>query len=296
MNQIIQNIKEYSTKSFDLVLANKALSIGIAAFVVLSILGGLYLYSSYSRSEIKQMEIVEASIASRISEVLTKMSFAQKLSSVLTVPLLAIAYKLYTTVEPLAEFVYRMRTEVPTRLQIILFCTFTKWVLIGVIALLSIFPFETVPVKPVDATEIRVSPVRGDDLPWYTKAYSILINVIPFFIKRFVLAVNVVYNLTYKLCGFIIRVQQNYFQYLAIITLIASIIYFLKIPYLYDFGAFVRYYLSWDLTNFGFFSKFFVPLCVNTYEDKYLFEELISSKLVKSEVVYFPWTSVSSLE
>lgn len=296
MNQIIQNIKEYSAKSFDLVLSNKALSMGIAAFVVLSILGGLYLYSSYSRPEIKQMGVVEASIASRISEVLTKMSFAQKLSSVLTAPLLAIAYKLYTTVEHSSGFVYRMRTEVPTRLQIILFCTASKYLLIGFAFSLLFYPFSANPTKPAgDGTAIWVNFYAERDATWDTKIHQFLMNVIPYFIQRHLLFVSMVYNFIYRSCAQIILLQQRHFEAFISICFVLKLIHYFEIPYLYGFGALVRYYLS-RLTNFGFFSKLFVPLCVNTYEDRYLCEELISSKLVKSEGIFYPWSSVPSLE
>ncbi len=152
MIKIIQNIKELSSKVIALVLANKGLSIGIATFVVLATVGGVYLYSSNLGPNVKQTKINDVSLFGRISEGVSKLSPVQKFGLASAMPVLIGLYRVLNTPEEIhilvEQLVYHTRNVVPTRIQAVFFSRISK-VFASIVLLTGFGAFTQTCVGPI---------------------------------------------------------------------------------------------------------------------------------------------------
>jgi hypothetical protein len=322
MNQIIQNIKEFSSRVITLVFENKGLALGIVAFVALSSVGGFYLYYSYLGSEVKQAEVVDVSFSSRVSDVLSKLSPAQKFGLVSTMPVLTAVYKvLRLQVSGAEDFVYETITVFPTKLQVILFSRVSKilmiWSTLFVLGLASdrntlaiavpeMGPSEKQKAKPTAQKEIipqgRWFDVRAfldADLLERTKKiegfasfFAIQIKMmVPRLCHTLMLILSIVYQFAYFVCCQVAIFSINYlYPVLAFVTVVYGLIYF-KVPYAYDLLNKIHDWAVW-ISEYPqlVLRLIWNTLSVDTIENKYLRGKLISTRTLQSVPVNFPWS------
>jgi hypothetical protein len=119
---------------------------GIAAFVVLGTVGGVYLYSSYNNvSDGTQIQTPDTTFSGRVSEGLSKLSAVQKFGLVSAMPVLTGLYKVLNTPQRsfLGELVKQIRIEAPTRLRVIFCSKLSKvFIVTTVMAILGEIPWN----------------------------------------------------------------------------------------------------------------------------------------------------------
>jgi hypothetical protein len=126
--KIIQNIRQYISKANALLIANKGLSIGIAAFVVFTIIGGLYVYSS-CKNETKPV-VSEKTLFERLLGEVEKLSAAQKFGIVVSIPVTTAACKALLSRNIKSNVGYYVEYIVPTRLECWLFSASSKIIIL----------------------------------------------------------------------------------------------------------------------------------------------------------------------